>query len=202
MEEKFQYFDGLRFTCDESTGYYLNSTLHIRMHRYVWEFYHGPIPDGYEIHHIDHNKGNNDITNLELLKSSVHRAMHAYEMVHADEERTKSHLDKIRPAASAWHSSQEGLKWHKAHYLKFAESLHVLKEYTCRQCGKKFTSSQVNSRFCSNACKSAWRRANGVDDVERICVICGKPYLANKYEKKRTCSRQCADRLRHPRRGR
>ena len=37
------------------------------VHRVVWESFHGPIPDGYEINHKDCNKKNNRIDNLELV---------------------------------------------------------------------------------------------------------------------------------------
>ena len=66
---KIQYFNNESFVKDDSTGYYLSSKQIIngrqeRMHRYVWRYYYGEIPDGYHIHHIDHNKANNDIHNL------------------------------------------------------------------------------------------------------------------------------------------
>lgn len=34
---KYQEYNGVIFCRDEKTGYYLNSTLRVRMHRYVWE---------------------------------------------------------------------------------------------------------------------------------------------------------------------
>ena len=46
-------------------------------HRLVWEAAHGPIPDGYEIHHIDGNGHNNDLSNLQLLTRSEHASLHA-----------------------------------------------------------------------------------------------------------------------------
>ena len=36
-------------------------------HRIVYEKHHGPIPSGYDVHHRDGDKLNNDISNLELL---------------------------------------------------------------------------------------------------------------------------------------
>ncbi|EOT6755695.1 HNH endonuclease signature motif containing protein [Escherichia coli] len=36
-------------------------------HRIIWEMHNGPIPEGYEIDHIDHNTLNNDITNLRMV---------------------------------------------------------------------------------------------------------------------------------------
>ena len=44
------------------------------IHRFIYEAYHGKIPDNYEINHIDHNKNNNSINNLEALSVKEHRA--------------------------------------------------------------------------------------------------------------------------------
>lgn len=41
-----------------------NQTL---VHRFVYEFFKGPIPDGMTIDHIDGDKLNNDIDNLQLM---------------------------------------------------------------------------------------------------------------------------------------
>lgn len=46
------------------------------IHRLVWEKYNGEIPDGYQIHHIDGNKLNNDISNLQLLSAEEHTRLH------------------------------------------------------------------------------------------------------------------------------
>lgn len=35
-------------------------------HRIIWEMHNGPIPDGFEIDHIDHDRTNNKIDNLRL----------------------------------------------------------------------------------------------------------------------------------------
>lgn len=45
-------------------------------HRLVWEKYYGKIPDGYQIHHIDFNKTNNDISNLQLVTPLEHKRIH------------------------------------------------------------------------------------------------------------------------------
>lgn len=37
------------------------------VHRLVWEVFNGPIPEGYEINHIDEDKSNNALSNLELV---------------------------------------------------------------------------------------------------------------------------------------
>ena len=59
---------------DNGTGYLqvnLTNSFGVRkkyyVHRLVYETFIGPIPDGYEIDHIDCNKTNNSIDNLQLL---------------------------------------------------------------------------------------------------------------------------------------
>lgn len=37
------------------------------LHRVMWETFVGPIPDGYEIDHINHNRCDNRLCNLQLL---------------------------------------------------------------------------------------------------------------------------------------
>lgn len=68
----FQEFNGFKFTL-RNNGYYgrTNGDREM-MHRYVWEFYNGKIPNGYDIHHINHNKTDNRIDNLELYTKSEH----------------------------------------------------------------------------------------------------------------------------------
>ena len=46
-------------------------------HHIVWETSHGPVPEGYELHHIDHDKRNNDLENLACITISEHQKMHS-----------------------------------------------------------------------------------------------------------------------------
>ena len=45
-------------------------------HIIVWEKYFGKIPTGYQIHHIDGNKENNNIENLQLVTPLEHKRIH------------------------------------------------------------------------------------------------------------------------------
>ena len=46
------------------------------LHRDIWEFHNGSIPDGYQIHHKDGNTTHNDLQNLEYLKIDDHTKEH------------------------------------------------------------------------------------------------------------------------------
>lgn len=48
------------------------------LHRDIWEAKNGPIPSGYEVHHIDENKANNCLENLELLSAAEHGCKHGF----------------------------------------------------------------------------------------------------------------------------
>lgn len=182
---------GRKFYLDNQKGYW-NSTDSPRIfaHRWVWINYNGPIPKGCHIHHRDRDKGNNDINNLELMSRSAHLRLHS-----KDESRIKharEMAEKYRPLTTKWHASPEGKAWHKFHALKckFGKNDPVL--YKCDTCDKNFKSSKLsNTRFCSNACKSKWRRDAGLDDVERICQLCLKIFMTNKYKKTKFCSHSC-----------
>jgi len=67
-----QFYNGKKFTL-RNTGYYsLTTDDRCLMHRYIWECEVGAIPDGWDIHHIDNNRANNVINNLECLPKAEH----------------------------------------------------------------------------------------------------------------------------------
>lgn len=185
--------NGYSFRKDKKTGYYLSckpiGKRRKRLHVYLWELVYGEIPKGYEIHHKDHNKDNNNIENLELLTKREHIARHKEEMT--EEQRQAKRINLIvnaLPKASEWHKSAEGRNWHKQNYEKAKENLHLKKIFVCELCGKSYIAEVTgNNKFCSNACKSAYRRKSGVDNVERKCVCCGKGFITNKYSPAKYC---------------
>ena len=193
---KYAYFEGKRYTRDDKTGYYLNSTLRERLHRAVYSSVNGAIPAGYDIHHIDGNKANNEPENLELLERHAHKVKHNEMMTEEQRQNRRVNMrEKAIPAAAKWHKSSAGHQWHLQHYAGMGHLLHRTEPRACEYCGKQFD-GRPYSRFCSNACKSAWRRASGIDDIAFTCVICGETFYANKFSKQLTCSRVCAGRLR------
>lgn len=196
--QKYQYFNGIKFTREEKTGYYRNSTLRKRMHRYVWEYYNGSIPEGYHIHHKDKDKSNNDISNLEAIPFSVHAKIHNTENAQLRYDEMVVNLrENAQPKAVEWHKSEDGRQWHKEQYERTKHKLHPEQTMVCEMCGKEYVGKQsAENRFCSNKCRAAWRRKSGVDNEMRICTYCGAEFIINKYSKVQTCSRACANRSR------
>lgn len=65
-------YGGFKFTLRNNGYYGMTNGKRYSMHRFIWESERGKIPDGWDIHHIDGNKENNEIENLECLPKSEH----------------------------------------------------------------------------------------------------------------------------------
>lgn len=76
-------------TLTNKTGWYLSYQIidndgnkkTYRIHRLVYEAFKGEIPKGYNIHHIDGNKQNNNLSNLRLLTAKEHQKITMQEHV-------------------------------------------------------------------------------------------------------------------------
>ena len=164
-------------------GHYLYGSS---VHRAVYSYYFGEIPEDYHIHHIDENKSNNDISNLQLLTSSEHRAIHNSKV---------KHPDKICPTC--------GKSFHPHHTINlycskecFEKSRTRLNKI-CPQCGKEFSPTQAKQIYCSKNCASKVNGLKGKTPISqraKKCPVCGKVF-AKKNPKTVCCSRACGRKL-------
>ena len=161
------------------------------LHRQMWYDAYGEIPVGYQVHHKDRNAFNNTLNNFELKESKWHASYHAKEKVERDPNFFKEFQKKGIAVAPLWHKSEIGREWHKqnAKNMGLATLTYGLKK--CDNCNKEFTLKSKNGRFCSNACKSAWRRKNNPDMAPFNCLTCGKEYITLKYLPVKYCSKEC-----------
>lgn len=154
ISDTIQSFNGERFYL---CGYYFQHNGK-RLHRAVWEYFNGAIPKGFQIHHKDGNRSNNDITNLELIEAEKHIKHHA------KEESRREHGRKVIKLAiekaPEWHHSKEGKKWHSIHAKEYWDKA-PLNTYVCSYCGKEYQTRAVRhegNHFCCNNHKAAFRR--------------------------------------------
>ena len=92
-KRSYRVFDGRRFYEREDNGYWW-SKGYGSMHRYIWVYYHGPIPAGYVVHHKDKDRSNNTLENLALMRLSEHSRIHAVDNTWTGSEENKSQLRK------------------------------------------------------------------------------------------------------------
>ncbi len=60
--------------------YYWTGASWQPQYRAVWNFAHGPAPDGFHIHHVDFDALNDSLENLSLLSAEDHTALHGEKM--------------------------------------------------------------------------------------------------------------------------
>lgn len=168
-------------------------------HRDYWTSVHGPIPQGFHIHHLDENPLNNDIRNLVCLSPEEHANVHPG---HAGPKRKaaewREHLAAIQPKAAEWHRSEEGRAWHREHGKRVWVDRKP-EAVTCSVCGitaeRYFKRGEI--RFCSRKCARAKADNEHRYEQEVPCPICGSTFRQNKYKLiPATCSRLCGADLR------
>lgn len=80
-KENRRYVDGM-LVCESSSNGYPTiwfKNKNYLVHRYIWEKYNGEIPKGMEIHHINKDRSDYSLNNLELVDKKLHHREHAKE---------------------------------------------------------------------------------------------------------------------------
>jgi len=179
IDDTHQRFNGMIYHKNPSGHYMTNLPLH----RAVWSFNHGQIPNGYHIHHIDQDKANNHIENLQALTNNEHRRTH--------NNLTKQIFPRICPVCGETfapkHRAQVCCSWGCAGKLKAKPPVKKI----CPVCGKNFTVSYPNRDqiYCSYSCALAHRTNS---HIEKICPTCGKKFTVTYGQRDKIyCSRDC-----------
>ena len=169
------------------------------LHRAIWEHHYGPIPAGNHIHHRDGNPLNNALENLECLPAAKHLSDHAAK-VWAEPGRRAAAAKRLRARNATgemhvWYKTPEGLEKRRQAGAKSWDGRKPVK-HICAHCGVEYESLRPDrAKFCTLACKAAARRKSGVDREERICELCGQPFMVDRHRKTRGCSRSCGRRI-------
>lgn len=193
ISDTIQKFDGLSYY---RCGPYFQRKGK-RLHRTVWEAHNGPVPAGYEVHHINGNRADNDIENLQLMPEGGHQSYHM--SLPGRAEKSRESIGKAKEAARKWHGTEEGAAVHSRIAKDYWHNVKPM-TYVCTYCGQEFQTlnryGPQENRFCCNKHKTAWRYRQGVDNEARTCPVCGKTYTVNKYSRTVCCSAECARRKR------
>ena len=144
------------------------------LHRDVWIYYRGEIPNDHHIHHIDGNTANNDIFNLECISGEDHYKMHAEERSENGKRPEQLQLlERIRHKTVDWHRSEEGKAWHrenaktslaKARAVNWRENLPLLTK-NCEVCGVSFATKNQRKTLCGAACQTKKSRVKKSGDL-------------------------------------
>lgn len=220
VDDTHQKFDNICYKKD-STNHYRTQT---NLHRAVYSYYFGDIPDGYIVHHIDFNAANNVIDNLQALTPSEHRAIH-----NLDEPK---HYEVCQICGKSFLTLKKNAKFcskdcgRQAYLIKNTCSVcgkifiakdkrHIYcskqcrdearnnrakendrKICTCKNCGEQyFYGDRHDKDFCSKSCRQSYDYHADKNQETRKCVICGKNFSVYKYKKTATCSLECRSKL-------
>ena len=145
IDEKTQKFNGVIYY-KRDCGHY-RGNAHI--HRVVYTYFFGDIPTGYDIHHIDENKANNDISNLIMVTRLEHHKIHG----------PQSNISglKIKEQYTCQNCGKKYEGYRRGHNLycsdqcrREANSKKNLKN--CIICGMSFYARKKNQSCCSQEC--------------------------------------------------
>jgi hypothetical protein len=174
--------------------YQLVGRYYWNLHRDVWRDHFGEIPEDHQIHHRDGNPKNNNIENLLCIHRKVHSAYTVRNNKWIGSEENRQQLSQIRGKALLWHATEEGKRWHINQGKEFWKNKKPVSK-KCEECGNEYLYRWHTSKYCHNKCKKRARRRSGLDNVNRSCEICQKYFIINKYQKTRTCSKDCVAEL-------
>ncbi len=193
IDETHQKFNGIVYGRNLKRNDHYFKLVHL--HRAVWTYYYGEIPDGYVVHHIDFNKDNNDISNLMLMTNAEHMKFHA------ENKKPQKPSKKSKFKCIVCGKEYEAVNIGRNLYC----SKECLEEYKktwlygetrrCLFCGKEFTAYKYgNHKFCSHKCSTDYNSRQG--SLVKICPICGKEFSTLKHENRTYCSPECANKSR------
>lgn len=153
----------IQFHKDCVTGYWVNNTYNLRLHREKLRLELGLTKEqmkGLDVHHIDGDKDNNDISNLQLINKIQHVTMHAKEQLHTKIVKICEWCgEKYESSNNVAHKQRFCSNKCKAKYRR-ANGLNNTTRI-CKQCGKEFICDICSrTQFCSRQCAGKYNYYN------------------------------------------
>lgn len=196
VDETHQKFNGLTFYKDKRRGYYYENS---GIHQAVWRYYRGDIPFDYNIHHVNGDKDDNNIGNLQMHSRSDHAREHG---AHLEKKiftcvvcgKPFEATGRVNPLTCS--PNCRARKNHKP----FKD---IKETRQCVICGKEFITSKFRkAETCSPHCtallarqsrRSGRCKQNNTEIWEaRQCVVCGNTFAVRARTETKCCSQVCA----------
>ena len=187
IDEKTQKFNGFVYHIKKDGHFH----GHISIQRAVYSYYFGEIESGYNVHHIDNDKTNNDISNFLLLTNAEHQRIHFTQNTghFALEKFVCVNCGKDFVAYGGRNNRFCSDKC-KGEYKRQNHQ----ETRTCAYCGKEFSVEEWSTvKCCSNSCAQKLRHIDSWED--KVCPVCNKEFRARKKHHQVCCSSKCAHTL-------
>ena len=191
IDETHQKFNGIVYGRNLQRNDHFFKLVHL--HRAVWTYYFGEIPDGYVIHHIDGDKSNNDISNLAIMTRIDHMKLHK-SSIQKPQKHTKKTKFKCIVCGKEYESVNNGrnLYCSKECLEQYKKTQLYAEIRICRFCGKEFLAYKYgDQKFCSHKCSTDYTSQQNC--FIKICPKCGKEFSTLKHENHTYCSPECGN---------
>ena len=194
IDETHQKFNGITYGRNLQRNDHYFKLVHL--HRAVWTYYFGEIPDGYVVHHIDGDKENNDISNLMLMSKSEHIQLH-HTTMKMPQKPSKKTTFKCIVCGKEYEAVNNGRNLYCSLecLAKYRDNTLYAETRNCLFCGKEFvTNKYSNHKFCSHKCSTDYNSQQG--RFIKTCPICGKEFSTLKNKNRTYCSPECSNKSR------
>ena len=160
LDDKTQVFDGRKYYLHKNQRYFKCSIAkkNTYLHRMVWTYHNGNIPNGLVIDHIDRNKSNNQIENLRLVDWKTNRD-------NIDDKYKEIYRQNMirfnsQDSGKWWQTTSSRARRSKALSDSWRDRPKV--EKTCVLCSRVFYAKHNSAKYCSKECRQINYFKNGI----------------------------------------
>src|SRR3990167_2182519 len=121
----------------------------VYLHREVWKFNHGAIPDGFHVHHKNGDTLDNKPENLECVSRRKHSEQHRQQ----NSERMRNKNPARGLSYKAWLESAAGVIWRKIHARRQSARQRCAEKFKCAMCGNFYRDLENTYLFCGPRCE-------------------------------------------------
>ena len=161
IDDTHQRFNGVTFLKQNNGHYQCSLGVHVA----VWHYYHGEIPVGSVIHHVDEMPSNNIVDNLQLMSKAEHGRRHP--PINTAPE-TRQMLKRVCVyCGEEFRTFEARSKYCSKRCRQKAHRENMMVPHVCVVCGRVFKADKrFHVKCCSPRCSAilTWRKRKGVEE--------------------------------------